>query len=424
MDGLFQSGKIKWIDLAQEMGYPSGESMRSQFRREKKKRGDPTMDEVKNSNNSNSGENVTSTPVPVYRETVEIKEDGKIHSDRLIQIESMDLRTPEKLLNAHGFDPEKWVLVNAINNYWNGMRPKDAGLVTLYQSKIIVKPKIQNDLSFEDINSFFENFVPKTFSPLSEIRQYQDGGLVLEIDLADAHVGNESLPFDELKQRIVNLITEVKSRCKGLLFEKIYLVQLGDVCHFDSYGRTTTSGTQVTYSSGFHEMFDNALDLMIWVINELSSISKLEVINIYGNHDKINSYTLAKTLEAYFRNNENVLIDATHEIRKFRKFGVSSVSFIHGDMPKSNIYSTFQKEARKLFGETLYSEQHLGHLHHEVSLEKDGVISRWLPSITIPDEWHKASGYTGAKQGTHCFVWNLQKGLSDIWMIPCGEKHL
>jgi hypothetical protein len=352
-----------------------------------------------------------------YKETVEIKEDGKIVSDRLIEIESIDLKTPEKLLAAHGFDPEKWVLVNAINNYWNGMRPKDMGLITLYQSKIIVRPKVQSDLSLNDIDEFFKNYEPKNYSVYSGTYQYRTGGLVLEIDLADAHVGNESLSFEELEKRIVNLIKEIKFRCAGLNFEKIYLVQLGDVLHFDSYSRQTTSGTQVTYGSTFHTMFENAMKLLIWVIEELSTISKVEVINIYGNHDRINSYTLAKTLEAYFRNNKDVVIDACPDVRKFRKIGVSSVAFIHGDMPKSNLYSTFQKEARKLYGETTYSEIHAGHIHHDHSLEKDGMIIRYVPSVTVPDEWHKLNGYTGAKQGTHCFLWDLEKGLTDIWII-------
>jgi hypothetical protein len=40
------------------------------------------------------------------------------------------------------------------------------------------------------------------------------------------------------------------------------------------------------------------------------------------------------------------------------------------------------------------------------------VIIRYLPSITIPDEWHRGSGYTGAKQATHCFLWDYEKRIA------------
>lgn len=412
----YLDGTIRWDEKAKKFGYGSKEEIRGRFRRKREKRGDPSVEEYRDK--INSGEFNKDEEDFFYRETVETKEDGRIYSDRLIEIESLDLKNPEKLLKAHGFDPSEWVLVSSINNYWNGLRPKDRGKVTLYQSKILVRPKIQTDLTFSDIDKFFSEFTPASFSKFSDLRQYKSGGLVLEFDLADAHVGNESLPFEDLKQRVVNLVYEIKDRCKGLLIEKIYLVQLGDIFHFDNYARQTTGGTQVTYGSGFHNMYTSGMELMIWVIEELLKISKVEVISIYGNHDKINSYTLAKTIEAYFRNNENVVVDTCPDDRKFRKIGVSSVAFVHGDMPKSNIHDTFQKEARKLFGETIYSEIHLGHLHHEISLEKSGVILRYLPSITVPDEWHKKNGYTGSKQGTHCFLWDLERGLTDIWMIP------
>lgn len=405
-----------WAELAQMWDIPTGKILKDRFYRAK----------AKQLNKEQIGE--FRTPDSLRKEdeerllTLKLEEDGTQVSDRLILMSDNDSKSPDFVLNAHGYDPEQWVLVTALSNFWNGMRPKDAGLVTLRQSKITVRPKVDSDITFEDVENFFSKFEPKSLSQFSTPRQYALGGLVLEVALMDVHVGNESLSFEELKGRVEKVVSEVKRKTVGLSLEKIILVQGGDIFHFDGYTRTTTSGTLITYGSDTYTMFDNGLLLMTWVINELSSISKVEVINIYGNHDKSSSYMLGKTLEAGFKSDPNVEIDTTHEMRKFRKIGNTSVAWIHGDMPKSNVYGTFQKEARKLFGETLYSEAHLGHLHHDLSNEKDGVIYRWLPSVTIPDQWHKDSGYTGAKQGTQCFLWDTQRdGHVDIWMIPVHD---
>lgn len=404
-DGL---SNLSWNDLADLFDIPSGKILKDRFYRAKNK--------IKYSDNPENYSPEVENPVD-YKETVRINEDGTQVSDRLVLMSFEESKSPEFILNAHGYDPELWEITNAVSNIWHTVRPDDAGLRVATQSKVTVKPKTKSGISIQDIDSYFENFNAKKLIDFSVSRQYKSGGKVVEISLADVHVGNESLPFFEVKKRIEKLIGEVKQKTIGMALEKIILAQMGDILHIDGYNRQTTSGTQVTYGSDFYTSFDDSVSLMVWVLNELASISKVDVVNIFGNHDRTSSYALAKTLEAVFKENENVSIDTSHDRRKFRKIGVSSVAFVHGDMNKKNLYSTFQKEARKLFGETEYSEIHCGHLHHEHSLEEHGVIIRYLPSITIPDEWHNDNGYTGAKQGTQCFVWDLEKGLDEIWFI-------
>src|SRR5690606_5468005 len=118
-----------------------------------------------------------------------------------------------------------------------------------------------------------------------------------------------------IKSRLQNVLEEVKRRTLGLSIEEILVPQLGDIFHMDNYQRQTTSGTQVTSSGDYKNMFDEGIDLMIWFLQELSTISKIELINIQGNHDKISSYTLGKVLEAYFKENENIKLDVSHAVR-------------------------------------------------------------------------------------------------------------
>ena len=395
-----------WDELADIFDIPSGKILKDRYYRAKNRK-------KYESDPENYSSETPSEDEVKYKETVEIKENGVQVSDKLIWMFENESKSKEYVLNAHSYDPELWDLVNAISNMWHGMRPKDAGLRTLFQSKITVKPKVESGIKLSDIDNFFETYTPSKTSNFSEIRQYKSGGLVLEVVLADIHVSNESLSHDQLKDRVVNVVQEVKRRSKGLQLEEIILVQLGDICHFDNYQRQTTSGTQVTSTGTYPEMFDKSLELMIWVIDELSAITKVRMINIFGNHDKVTSYALAKTLSAYYKNNENVIIDTTYDVIKFLEIGINSVALVHGDMPKQNIFDAFNLDeyGRVLFGKTRYSEIHVGHLHHETSAEKHGVLTRWLPSITVPDQWHMSQGYKGSRQGTQCFLWDKEQDL-------------
>jgi len=132
-----------WGELAQLWDIPSGKILKDRYYRAKSK-------EFKNDKNPKSPKELQNEDEE-RQLSLKIEEDGSQVSDRLILISENDSKNPDFLLNAHGYDPEYWVLVNAISNFWNGMRPKDMGLATLRQSKITVRPKTEGDFSFGDI---------------------------------------------------------------------------------------------------------------------------------------------------------------------------------------------------------------------------------------------------------------------------------
>ena len=426
---IYQSGKISWQEIADRYGFSSKDAARSQFKRERKKRGDAPVSAVEHEEELEERERTTYT-----------ESEDSIH----VVCDSKRIRTRNDVIEFFNIDETVWEVkeftVKTSEGYrkdrkvsWQVRDQKVTNGDVEDSGKILIVPMMHTETKFvkkninkvtlENVDKLFSDLNGRTITPniVSYIRQYKQGGLVLEIDFADGHIGNEALTFEQVTKRMTYVIEEIKRRTKGLVLEKIVLAQMGDIFHMDTYNRTTTSGTQMTYGMSPNTMFDKGIELMVWMITELSAISKVEVVNLYGNHDKLTSYTLSKVIETYFRNDDNVEIDATQGVIKFRKFGISSVGFVHGDMPKNNIYDTFQKEGRKLFGETVYSEIHVAHLHHEIALEKGGVITRWVPSITSPDEYHVNNGYTGAKQGVQCFLWDLENGLESIWMIPVGN---
>ena len=75
-------------------------------------------------------------------------------------------------------------------------------------------------------------------------------------------------------------------------------------------------------------------------------------------------------------------------------------------------------EVPDLWAKAKYREFHIGHLHHEktvsaVSNDKRGVQVRIIPSLSMIDYWHHASGFRSMRR-SQCFEYDLEKGLTAI----------
>jgi hypothetical protein len=400
---------ISWDELARKFGYGNGEILRNRFKREKKKERLLPLEKIEKEDGEIE-----------YRETEEIKSDGTIISDKLIKICESESKTPKSLLIAHGFDPDLFSMIACKSNMWHGVgASKDGDRLIMYQSKLTAKPKSSDQLTFTDIDNFFNNYVNKNYfaSPRKNIGK--DGDKILEIDLADIHIGSRA--FDKNSSQLIQdnfryTIENIYDRAKYKDLSKIYLIPLGDVFHFDTAKTTTTDGTQLD-SNGmiYSEIFDVGASLFIEAIDMLSNLAPLETIYIGGNHDRTFGYFLIKALEFYYRQDDNIMVDSGHLTRKFRKFGKSLVGFCHGDMPKNNISSWLKTEARKEWGETEYSEIHAAHFHSQNVSEKDGSIVRYLCSMGATDSWHYDKGYVNAVKSTVSFLWDKENGLEEMW---------
>jgi hypothetical protein len=353
-----------------------------------------------------------------YNSTIEIRGDGTQVSDRLILIYEEELKDPDRLLELHNFDPKEWVLTHAKNNLWHAQKSWrfGGGRQIQYQSKITAKPKTGTLLTYGDIDDFFTGYKSAAKSkPIKSPRR--KNGVMLEIDLADLH--NAATPFEEQEQstqeKFDYTIDDICRRAKKIDIELITFVPLGDFGHFDTLGKTTARGTQVGGSMTYHALFDSSVNMVISGIDRLREISPVEIKFIPGNHDPTLSYGILKSLEFYYRNTKYVKFDNGHASRKWMVWGKSLIVWTHGDMPKKNITTWLQQEARTEWGQTRYAEVHAAHIHHQITTEKDGLIIRYLPTFAPTDTWHYDRGYVGNVKSTASFVWDKEKGLTDIW---------
>ena len=75
-----------------------------------------------------------------------------------------------------------------------------------------------------------------------------------------------------------------------------------------------------------------------------------------------------------------------------------------------------QFEAPKLWGDSLYREWHVGHLHSEHVKEQNGVIVRRLSSPANKSAWEAGKGYM-SYPGSQCFLWNKREALIGIYPV-------
>lgn len=358
-----------------------------------------------------------------YKSESSINKDGTFTSNKLIAITEDDLKNPNSLLAAHGFDDKKWDLISARNNIWNVYSKQD-GIQELYSSKIVVKPR--TDISLEEIKDFYEELINTYSSPI--VKEYENkNGLMFELPIVDLHLGKLStsdIVHEEYNVQIARdcfnkVIDTCISRLQGINIEKIIFPVGNDFFHFDTIGSTTANGTPQDTDVKHQTLFKEGVLLLIDGITKLSQELKapIEVFCIQGNHDFLSSYHALMSLWCYFHNNENVFIDLGTSPRKYIRFGKCLVGFAHGDKEKKRIEKIMQVEAAEMWGKTVYREYHLGHLHSEQVTEDGGIIIRNLSSVTGTDAWHHNSGYVGAIRKCTCFLWDKENGLDSTFNV-------
>lgn len=336
-----------------------------------------------------------------------------------IEVEQDVEITPELLLEKHGFDPRQFKLVNAKNSQWN-TKTKNGHVINMYSSKISVAPRneiVWNDELFKKI---FDG-IGKT----KKISQYKnidhiDNGFALVLPIVDLHYAmwaSKSATGDPYNTNIArkclfNVIDDVLEQVKGRKFEKIILTIGNDLLNFDTKSGTTTAGTQQDNDCEIEDAIVEVTDILIDIIEQLKKITKVEVVHIPSNHDRVVSYGIANTLRAVYRNDDNVDVDAEAIERKYKVFGRTLLGFAH-DIKTDKVNNIVQEDARYMMMDTDRTVYFLAHLHHEECKDVGGTDVRRLPTISKKSRWAYEKGY-GSVRKNQAFVIDSEHGISQI----------
>lgn len=368
-----------------------------------------------------------SQPHIPQKEKIDINKDGSHTSEKLLEMSNEQSKDVNYLLSAHGYDSRDWELTSARNNIWNSYSKVD-GVLTLYSSKIVTRPRKDDDIAIEEIKEFFTDLhkdyrSPVHITPLN----YSKDGKMLELNIADLHLGklcwngNSGDHYDEkiAEERFFHILNDVIERTKGHKLDKILFVFSNDFFHFDNLAKTTTGGTPQDTNLQYKQMYKLGCTMLVKAIDLLLEIAPVETFYIGSNHDKVTSYFAIENLGSWYRNEPNVTIDTDPKTRRYVEFGNSLIQFSHGHSEKKRLGTTMQVEAREAWGRTLFHEVHAAHIHSEKTvIEDNGVIIRNVSSPTGTDTWHYESGYVGAVKKAQSFLWDRENGLELIINTP------
>lgn len=328
------------------------------------------------------------------------------------------------LLKAHGFNPECWELISARNNIWNVYSKQD-GINTLYSSKITVKP-IELNITSELIEKWFNKLDRNYSLPKVKItKDYLYGDKLLIIDISDLHLNLQASMFvtgneyncDIAEKLFFYVINDVLSRTVSYKFDKIIFTIGGDMLNSDNLNNTTTKGTPQDCDVHLFDAYERICDMTVKATDILKDIAPVDVIYIPSNHDLTSGFKLAKYIQAWFRNDQDVNVDYSPFPRKYVVFGKTLFVFAHDGNVK-DLPRIISDEARQYWSQIETTEVFLQHLHSEqVLLEANNIRIQRLPTISAKGAWTVSKGF-GSKRQCKSFIFDKEDGLTDVLYTP------
>jgi hypothetical protein len=260
----------------------------------------------------------------------------------------------------------------------------------------------------------------KQYSPKYPTLKYpklKDAHLLV-IDPADIHIGKLCSAFetgDEYNHNIA--IERVKSGILGILtksrpynIEKILLIIGNDILHTDNAKSTTTKGTFQDSNLMWYDAFNIAFKLYIDVIETLITIAPITIQYDPSNHDYINGFLLAQSLQAWFRNTKNVTFNVTPSHRKYFIYGKNLIGTTHGDGAKETDLALLMAHESKDWNECKHRYFYIHHIHHKKSKDYMSVCVEALRSPTGTDSWHHKKGYQHAPKAIEAYIHHKEFG--------------
>lgn len=356
-----------------------------------------------------------------YKNTIELNKDGSQTSDKLLRMSEEDCKDVDFLLKAHGYDINKWEIISARNNIWNAYSKKD-GIMTLYSSKITVKPLTEYRWNKEDTEKIFENLKVNNKNRNNTIpRQYEKNNRILVVPIADLHAGLLSDKFsngndynlDIAEKVFFEVINDVIETNQNKKFEKVVFVLGNDMTNSDNLSSTTTKGTPQQDSSMWFTIVNRVTIMLEKGITMLEDIAPVDVVYVPSNHDLHTTFGIMQTLHAWFKDDKNITVDTSPLPRKYYKFGKNILAFSH-DVKVKEALKIVSTEAKDMWTDSNRVIFMLAHLHQAMIYEKQGMLEVLrLPTISGYSRWTNTQGYVQTERKNQAFVIDYNYGIKE-----------
>lgn len=370
----------------------------------------------------------------VPQERFEERADG---TATLAMVTEKPIRTLAQLTEACEVDESVWYVERWECSAWTvpvTMGPKDdrkAVQTQQWRVKASLRRIVPRALG-EAIEGIYERMrahAPKYAKPA----RAKPGECMAVFGLFDAHFGKlawkpetgSSYDLKIAEQVFRNAASDLLAECGNRSVGKIVLPIGNDFFHVDNKRNTTFQGTPQDVDGRYAKVFEAGLAAVVWAVEELASVAPVDVVWVPGNHDPTVSYHLAKTVEAWFRRNDRVRVDAGPRVRKYLTWGANLLGLTHGDAPKAeDLPGLMAAECRAEWATATCCEWLIGHMHRSrswVSKGTDshkGTVVRTLRALCGTDAWHYANGYVGSEPAAEVYWYGRERGYMGHAVVP------
>lgn len=295
----------------------------------------------------------------------QILKNGEQASSVLCKLSDEQLKDPDYILKVHGYDSNEWELTSAKQSIWNSKIDNE-----LYSSKITVKPRKGFNWSEDNIKKIFEKLEKHTEFSTSQYAKIAskdaiapDKNKMLLIGVADLHYGllarenlSEEYNMKIAEQRFDNIIDDVIYRKQNDdTIEKVILLIGNDFLSADNVqGTTSRHFTQQDQETNWYEIIESATEMLVKEIDKLKYyFPKVIVMNVKGNHDEMSTFGIMQTLNAYYKNNEQIEINTSCKFRQYIRYGTNLIGLSHNERIQ-DVSKIMAAETGTYFGECRY----------------------------------------------------------------------
>lgn len=294
---------------------------------------------------------------------------------------------------------------------------------TMYKTQVWLK-KIPGVEWVQAIRNLITD-LPKLKTPKRNFKL--DGKYMLEVALVDQHFGMfswaEETGFNydiKIAENLyLNGIQDLICKAQGYKPSLIVIPIGNDFMHVsDDSSRTPLHGNPLDTDTRQIKIYQTAKKAIIKAVHFARTIAPVRIIYVPGNHDFGVSYAIADVIAEVFKKDPEVTVDSGPKTRKFLQFGKNMIAFTHGhDTPIRDLPNILSCEEPEMFGRTKYREAHLGHFHGKRTVHWTGVdsnrgwITRVLPSLCPPDQWHYRKGFIKSHHACSSLVFEKDTGL-------------
>jgi len=330
------------------------------------------------------------TPPRVNSSKTEIKSDGTQTHQIKVRMTEEQSKNPDYVLQAHGYSPDSWELIQATNNIWEQNNQVD-GLIQLYQSKIVVRPRVAEF----NASAFTESIEPVKLTAI------KTGDRNLFIGLADWHFGITKL--EDLQDKLAMIVDIVS---KG--YKQIVIGQLGDLFHSSQIKKSVTMAGTVLDDVDMETAIKDARTFFDVLITECARHSlKVTVEHAEGNHSGSIEYMFLLYLEAKY---PDIQVHAHNKYRQAFMLDNVAIMITHGQYGKrKDLPMLFATEFSDMWSKATTREIITGHFHTQQTNDYQGVIHRQLGTIKPNDSYEIENGWTMGKKVLQLFEYDSER---------------